>query len=60
MRQLVCVEYLFEPGFLISAVSFKPNNNPLNYVLNIYFIGEVIDGQKSKWLVQVYRESELR
>ena len=48
MRQLVCVEYLFEPGFLISAVSFKPNNNPVNYVLNICFIGEVIDGQKSK------------
>ena len=48
MRQLVCFKYHLEPGFLISAVSFKPNNNPLNYVLNICFIGEVIDGQKSK------------
>ena len=35
MRQLICVEYLFEPGFLISAVLFKPNNNPVYYVFNI-------------------------
>lgn len=34
-RQLIRVECLFEPDFLISAVLFKPNNNPVNYVFNI-------------------------
>lgn len=34
MRQQICVKHLFEPVFFTSAVSFKPNNNPINYVLN--------------------------